>query len=84
MLRRKGIVCESKTLEAQGLSIAPPGPGEVLGARVPRATRWPSAPACLGLDYAGLSGLGFDALPVYVTFDCTLAPAAGFRGKKPL
>ena len=71
MLRRKGVAYERKNLGAQGLYFALSRAGYVLAALVPRATRWPEAPACLGLDYAGLSGQAFDALPLSVTFDCT-------------
>ena len=73
MLRRKEIAWERKNLEAQGLYFALFRAGYVLGSLGPRATRRPEAPAGPGLDYAGLSGQAFDALPLYVIFDCTRA-----------
>ena len=69
------VACERKNLEAQGLYFALFRAGHLLRALVPRATRWTEAPAGPGLDYAGLSGQAFRALPLYVTFDCT--PGAG-------
>ena len=65
------VACERKNLEAQGLYFALFRAGTVLGSLGSRATRRPEAPAVPGLDYAGLSGQAFDALPLYVTFDCT-------------
>ena len=65
------VACERKNFEVK-VSMSPfSGLATFFGALGPRATRWPKAPAGPGLDYAGLSGQAFDALPLYFTFDCT-------------
>ena len=84
MLRRKRVACERKNLEVK-VSMSPfSGLATFFGALGPRAMPWPEAPAGSGLDYAGLSGQAFDALPLYVTFDCTPQQVLTFQRGCPM
>ena len=71
------MVCERKNLEAQDLSFALFRAGGVLGGTCTQGCAVACSPGdrrhplAAGLYYAGLSGQAFDAVPLYVTFDCT-------------